>query len=198
MSTADRKPPLAVLDPLAQYGCGPIQFSGTDNTFYERRLIFDKIIEPSAATLRDQFEIFALSVRDVLSQRWVLTTRTYAQRNPKRIYYLSMEYLLGRSLANNVMNLLLRNGGRGHGHTERDRLAQRAGIGTRSRAWQRRSRTACGMFPRLDGDAAAASHGLRTALRVRHVHAVDSEWLAAGTAGSLATTSRPLGSGATR
>jgi len=107
MSMADRKPPLAVLDPLAQYGCGPIQFSGTDNTFYERRLIFDKIIEPSAATLRDQFEIFALSVRDVLSQRWVLTTRTYAQRNPKRIYYLSMEYLLGRSLANNVMNLLL-------------------------------------------------------------------------------------------
>ncbi len=97
----------AVSDPLAQYGCGPIKFSGTDNTFYERRLIFDKIIDPSAATLRDQFEVFALSLRDVLAQRWVRTTRTHAERNPKRVYYLSMEYLLGRSLSNNVLNLLL-------------------------------------------------------------------------------------------
>ncbi|MGC2461517.1 MAG: hypothetical protein WA446_11190 [Steroidobacteraceae bacterium] len=84
-----------VSDPLAQYGCGPIKFSGTDSTFYERRLIFDKVIDPSAATLRDQFEVFALSLRDVLAQRWVLTTRTHAQQNPKRVYYLSMEYLLG-------------------------------------------------------------------------------------------------------
>jgi glycogen phosphorylase len=97
----------AVSDPLAQYGCGPIEFSGTDDTFYERRLIFDKVIDPSAATLRDQFEVFALSLRDVLAQRWVLTTRTHVEQNPKRVYYLSMEYLLGRSLSNNVMNLLL-------------------------------------------------------------------------------------------
>ena len=53
-----------VSDPLAQYGCGPIEFSGTDDTFYERRLIFDKVIDPSAATLRDQFEVFALSLRN--------------------------------------------------------------------------------------------------------------------------------------
>jgi hypothetical protein len=39
-----------VSDPLAQYGCGPIEFSGTDDTFYERRLIFDEVIDPSAAT----------------------------------------------------------------------------------------------------------------------------------------------------
>ena len=50
---------------------------------------------------------FARSVRDVLSQRWVATEETYGRRNPKRIYYLSMEYLIGRSLGNNVMNLLL-------------------------------------------------------------------------------------------
>ena len=93
--------------PLARYGCGPIQFCGSDDTFYERRLIFDKVIEPADATLRDQFEVFALSVRDVLSQRWVLTSKTYARENPKRIYYLSMEYLLGRSLGNNIVNLQL-------------------------------------------------------------------------------------------
>ena len=45
-------------------------------------------------------------MRDVLSQRWLLTEKTY-ERNPKRLYYLSMEFLIGRSLANNVTNLLL-------------------------------------------------------------------------------------------
>ena len=49
----------------------------------------------------------ARSVRDVLSQRWIRTEQTYERENPKRIYYLSMEFLIGRSLANNVMNLLL-------------------------------------------------------------------------------------------
>src|SRR5207245_1767883 len=49
----------------------------------------------------------ARSVRDVLSQRWVRTEQTYERENPKRIHYLSMEFLIGRSLANNVTNLLL-------------------------------------------------------------------------------------------
>ena len=39
-------------DPLAQYKCGPIEFSGTDDTFYERRLIFDKVIDLSPTSRR--------------------------------------------------------------------------------------------------------------------------------------------------
>lgn len=89
------------------YGCGPIHFTGTNDALYERHLIFDHVIDPQQADLREQFEAAARSLRDVVSQRWLKTERTYEQKNPKRVYYLSMEFLLGRSLANNVINSLL-------------------------------------------------------------------------------------------
>ncbi len=91
----------------AKYGCGPVHFSGTDEALYERHLLFDSGVDLAAATARDRFEALARSVRDVLSQRWLLTEKTYEERNPKRLYYLSMEFLIGRSLANNITNLLL-------------------------------------------------------------------------------------------
>jgi len=92
---------------LQQYGCGPIPFVGTENAFYERHLVFDRAIDPKVASARERFEAFSRSVRDILAQRWVLTKATYERQNAKRIYYLSLEFLIGRSLANNVSNLLL-------------------------------------------------------------------------------------------
>jgi starch phosphorylase len=101
-TSPDKKAPL-----LEQYGCGPIQFSGTNDALFERHLIFDHVVDPEKADPRDQFEAAARSVRDVISQRWLRTEKTYERKNPKRVYYLSMEFLLGRSLANNVTNALL-------------------------------------------------------------------------------------------
>jgi glycogen phosphorylase len=91
---------------LRQYGCGPIPFIGTDG-LYDRHLLFDNIKDLATVPDRKRYEAFARSVRDVLSQRWILTEKTYERRNPKRVYYVSMEFLLGRSSANNVANLLL-------------------------------------------------------------------------------------------
>jgi starch phosphorylase len=97
------------IDPklLKQYGCGPIRFTGADTALYERHLIFDDVVDVARAGPRERFEAVARSVRDLLSQRWLRTGETYERENPKRIYYLSMEFLIGRSLANNVTNLLL-------------------------------------------------------------------------------------------
>jgi len=101
--------PASDIDPqlLEQYGCGPIRFTGADTALYERHLIFDDVVSVARAGPRERFEAIARSVRDVLSQRWLRTGETYERENPKRIYYLSMEFLIGRSLANNVTNLLL-------------------------------------------------------------------------------------------
>ena len=101
------KDPAAVAKLLHQYGCGSVEFTGGDDALYERHLLFDSVVPPAVAGARERYEAFARSVRDVLSQRWVRTEETYTHENPKRIYYLSMEFLLGRSLANNVVNLLL-------------------------------------------------------------------------------------------
>src|SRR5499427_2755777 len=92
---------------LQQYGVGPIKFSGSSDALYERHLTFDTVVDVKKATVREQFEATAHAVRDIISQRWLLTEKTYVEKNPKRVYYLSMEFLLGRSLANNIMNAML-------------------------------------------------------------------------------------------
>ncbi len=97
----------AAPDLLTQYGCGPIRFSGHNDALYERHLLFDDVTDPLAAGSRERFEAAARSVRDVLSQRWIRTERTYNRLNPKRVYFLSMEFLIGRSLTNNITSLLL-------------------------------------------------------------------------------------------
>src|SRR5215475_14894152 len=84
-----------------------VRFEGDTDALYDRHLVFDYAIDPELASPRERYEAVARSLRDVLAMRWLQTKKTHYKLNPKRAYYLSMEFLIGRSLASNVSNLLL-------------------------------------------------------------------------------------------
>ncbi|MCL2281980.1 MAG: glycogen/starch/alpha-glucan phosphorylase, partial [Fibromonadales bacterium] len=53
----------------------------------------------------EKFQAIAFAVRDRLIDRWIKTQQTYYKQNVKRVYYLSLEYLMGRSLGNAILNI---------------------------------------------------------------------------------------------
>ena len=88
---------------LKRYECGPLRFD--DEDYYDRHLVFDHVVSQEAANPRDRYEAMARSIRDVLAQHWLVTQRTYDHKNPKEVCYLSMEYLIGRTMASAISNL---------------------------------------------------------------------------------------------
>ncbi len=69
------------------------------------RLIYSLGKDPITATHRDWFHTTAYAVRERLIERWMETMRSYYESDVKRVYYLSMEFLTGRLLANSLLNM---------------------------------------------------------------------------------------------
>jgi starch phosphorylase len=62
-------------------------------------------LDRSVASERDVYMSTAQSIRDQLAERWAATQRAYHESDAKRVYYLSLEFLLGRTLGNALINL---------------------------------------------------------------------------------------------
>jgi len=72
---------------------------------FANRLIYSLGKDPITATHRDWFQTTAYAVRERLIERWMETMRSYYETDAKRVYYLSMEFLTGRLLANSLLNM---------------------------------------------------------------------------------------------
>jgi starch phosphorylase len=82
-----------------------IGLSGKEGEWAERYLLCGHLVDPLQAKPRQRFEALAVFVRDLVAHRWVKTRQARENTDPKRVYYLSMEFLLGRTLSNNLINL---------------------------------------------------------------------------------------------
>lgn len=72
---------------------------------FNRHLHFTLVKDRSSASNTDFFNALALTVRDYLSGRWLRTYQHYYRNDVKRICYLSLEFYMGRTLTNTMLNL---------------------------------------------------------------------------------------------
>ncbi len=82
----------------------PAPFDGAAEG-YRRHLTLDAVIPEAAADSRRRYEALARTLRDLIAPRWLRTQEAHDRADAKRVCYLSMEFLLGRSLRGNIANL---------------------------------------------------------------------------------------------
>ncbi|MEW8441989.1 MAG: glycogen/starch/alpha-glucan phosphorylase [Candidatus Thiodiazotropha taylori] len=84
-------------------------YLGSDSKAIQRsvsnHLVYTIGKDPFTATDHDWMMAFSHVVRDRLIERWMETQRSYYKHDAKRVYYLSMEFLIGRSLINSLLNM---------------------------------------------------------------------------------------------
>jgi glycogen phosphorylase len=95
----------AHLDPAISRRLERLGLADKPGQWTERYLLCEQAVDPVRASSRQKFEATSRFIRDLVAHRWVLTQRARAKADPKRVHYLSLEFLLGRALRNNVMNL---------------------------------------------------------------------------------------------
>ncbi|XP_076024706.1 glycogen phosphorylase, muscle form [Genypterus blacodes] len=76
---------------------------------FNRHLHFTLVKDRNVATRRDYYFALANTVREHLVGRWIRTQQHYYEKDPKRVYYISLEFYMGRALQNTMVNLALEN-----------------------------------------------------------------------------------------
>lgn len=86
-------------------GIVDVENVGNFKKTFNRHLHYTLVKDRNVATSRDYYFALAHSVKDNLVSRWIRTQQYYYEKDPKRVYYLSLEYYMGRSLQNTMINL---------------------------------------------------------------------------------------------
>lgn len=94
-------------DHIGSPGLDPNRWVPVIKDSFERHLTDSLAQDQYTATQLGRYNSFALAIRDQLIRRWLHTQETYYNADAKRVYYLSLEFLLGRMLGNNLINLQL-------------------------------------------------------------------------------------------
>jgi glycogen phosphorylase len=100
--TAERQ---TAADPALERRLERLGLAGHEKEWTDRYLLCNHLLNPPSAEPRQKFEATSRFIRDLVAHRWAKTRSAREQTRPKRIHYLSMEFLLGRTLRNNMMNL---------------------------------------------------------------------------------------------
>ena len=77
---------------------------------FNRHLHYTLVKDRNVANSNDYYQALAHTVRDHLVSRWIRTQQYYYQTDPKRCYYMSLEYYIGRTLTNTMLNIGIQNG----------------------------------------------------------------------------------------
>jgi len=101
-ATAERQ---TAADPALERRLERLGLAGHEKEWTDRYLLCNHLLNPPSAEPRQKFEATSRFIRDLVAHRWAKTRSAREQTKPKRIHYLSMEFLLGRTLRNNMMNL---------------------------------------------------------------------------------------------
>jgi starch phosphorylase len=93
------------LEPTLKRRLHRLGLADHEDTWIERYILCNHLLSPLSAQPRQKFEATSRFIRDLIAHRWAKTRLARADAKHKRVHYLSMEFLLGRTLRNNMMNL---------------------------------------------------------------------------------------------
>jgi starch phosphorylase len=93
-----------VVDQALERRLERLGLTGKEDEWTDRYLLCHHLVDPPTARSLQRFEALAAFIRDLVAHRGVKTRQARERADPKRVYYLSMEFLIGRTLTNDIIN----------------------------------------------------------------------------------------------